>query len=131
MNTRRDFHDYLLRSRPEWDEASAHGEQLLDYLDQFEADGNLPCPPQFAFPCRHEIAFAGTSTGEALWGASNDLLHPSAFLRIYTPGGTNRKPMQCVRFLAVVKGQLMGFYSERQVIVLKVESADFLIMETF
>ena len=131
MNTRRGFHDYLLRIRPEWAEAAARGEELLDYLDRFESDRSLPCPPQFAFPCLGEIAFAADSTVESTWGASNDLLHPSAYLRVYTPNGVNRAPMQCVHFYAVVKGQLTGFYTEHRVIVLKVEQADFEIVETF
>jgi hypothetical protein len=131
VSTRKDFHDYLLRGRPEWAEASARAEQLLDYLDRFELDRNLPCPRQFAFPCLDEIAFAGDSTGEAIWGASNDLLYSSVFLRIYTPNGIKREPMQCVRFLACVKGQLMGFYAERRVIVMRIEDTDFAIIETF
>ena len=36
MSTRKEFQDYLLRLRPEWARACACGEQILDYLDQFE-----------------------------------------------------------------------------------------------
>ena len=131
MSSRKDFYDYLLHGRPDWAEAAARGEQLLDYLDVIEAGRPHPCPRQFEFPYKGDIAFAGDSTGEALWGVSNDLLHPSAFLRIYTPGGTQRSAMKCVRFLARVRGQLMGFYREHRVIVMKVEHADFEISETF
>jgi hypothetical protein len=39
--------------------------------------------------------------------------------------------VQCVHFLARVKGQLMGFYREHRVIVMSVEHGDFEIVETF
>lgn len=121
----------MLHGRPDWADAAARGDQLLDYLDAVEADHTHPCPRQFQFPAKGEIAFAGESTREALWGASNDLLHPSAFLRIYTPDGSQRSAMHCVRFLARVQGRLMGFYAERRVIVIEVDHVNFEIVETF
>jgi len=131
MSNRDYFNDYVMRHQPSWSEPANYGRQLLDYLDSYSKDPSLPIPKLFQFPCVHELAFAGDSTGEAIWGASNDLLHPSAYLRVFIEGGIKRNPVQCVHFYACVKGTLMGFYREHRVIVLAVKPDDFVLGEAF
>src|SRR5687767_2529451 len=104
MTERQFFHEYLLRMHPSWSRAASIGEELLDYFDLFARDATASIPKKFTFPCSEDIAFAADSTSEAVWGASNDMLHPSAYFRILTPGGVGRSPMQNVHFYGCFKG---------------------------